>query len=215
MSSITPDEEKVSESISKELVNTSIDLGIDYTEISIDDLFNNSAFKEIPIIKTIIGFGKIGLYVKEKFFIKKLFTFLREFHSNTITPEAKNDFNAKFNNDTKYRQKVTEFLMVYIDRIEHVDKAKILSHLFSAHLEGKFDWETFTYLSFCLDRINPKSFKFLKELSDNNFTYDNSDTNNDEALLFSAGIGIRSSALFIVTPLGKDLYNYGISKLNL
>ena len=77
-------EEKKSNQISEELVETSMDLTIDYAELTLDTIFDGAILEEIPIIKTIVSTYKIGTSIRERHFAKKLAIFLKEFHANEI-----------------------------------------------------------------------------------------------------------------------------------
>ncbi|GGH16816.1 hypothetical protein [Mucilaginibacter phyllosphaerae] len=208
--------------VSNEILNTSLDVGIDYAELGFDDLLNDGVLKEIPVIKTLISIAKIGINVKEKFFIKKLLTFLKELHSGGALSDKSNDFKNKFGSDSKYREKVTEQIMIFLDAHLTIEKSKILAKLFTAHVEGKFDWNHFVNLSTCLNSLYPQSFDFLKQLSNTNFKIPLSPERdslglsrdlNNEALLNSSGLAYDASpwdSAFEVGKLGQDLYNYGI-----
>jgi hypothetical protein len=71
----------LTDSVSNEIVSTTIDLGIEYSELTLDDFLADGILKEIPIIKTIYSVGKLGLGIKERFFVKKILVFLKELHS--------------------------------------------------------------------------------------------------------------------------------------
>jgi hypothetical protein len=210
----------LTETISNEIVNTSVDLSVDYSELFLDDFLADGILKEIPIIKSLYAVGKIGYSIKERFFVKKLFVFLQEYHNQNITHQKLNKFKAEFNSDEKYRNKVTEQIMVFTDSFLTVDKAKILAKLFKSYIDGNFDWDYFLHLSTCLNSIHPKTFPFLQQLSSHNFKILEEPSQRgiprdgeNEALLYSTGIAYESSSWssgFNVSQLGKDLYNFGI-----
>ena len=215
--------ESLTDKLSKEIVNTSIDTSIDYAELTIDEILTSDTLKEIPIVKTLVSIAKIGINIKERFFVKKLLTFLRELHLQNIDTQKLEDFKGKFENEPKFRTKVTEQIMIYNDAFLNIEKSKILAKLFKSHIEGNFDWEYFNYLSVCLNNAHPKAFKFLEKLSTNNFIIPEEPEEREqlalerdgdsEALLYSCGIAYESSSWssgFNVSELGKDLYLYGI-----
>lgn len=82
-------QKNLTESISDEIIETTIDLSIDYAEITMDEIIDGT-LREIPLIKTIYSLGKLGYSIREKFFVKKILTFLQEFHSQKI-----DEFNSK------------------------------------------------------------------------------------------------------------------------
>lgn len=208
-------------SVSNEIITPSIDLAIEYAELGLDEFLTDGILKEIPIIKSLYSVGKLGFSVKERFFVKKLFTFLKEFHTRKIDEDKINDFKEKFDANSKYRNKVTEHLIVYLDALLGIDKAKIFANLFRAHIQGYFEWEHFLHLSSCLNAINPKAFPFLIELSKYNFEIAEEPSKRtierngeNEALLYSCGIAYETSSwssAFNISELGIDLAKYGLT----
>lgn len=211
----------LTDAVSNEILDTTVDLTIEYAEMGIDDFLADGILKEIPIVKTIYSAGKLGFSIKERFFVKKLLVFLKELRMNKLSEEKLNDFKNQFDNDARHRTKVTEHLIVHIDSFLNVDKAKVFANLFRAFIDGKFTWDYFTQLSACLNDINPKAYEFLEQLSKYNFEIpeDRDERKlvrdgNSEALLYACGIAHQYSSWssgFKVSPLGKDLYNYGLN----
>ena len=207
------------EPASNEIISTSIDLSVDYAELSLDSFLETGILKEIPFVKSIYSIYKLGVGIKEFHFTKKFMTFLREFHSQTIADEKLNEFKQKFRDDRKYREKITETLIIYNDAFLQVEKSRILAKLFSAYIEGKFDWDHFNHLSVCLNVANPKIFSFLDELSKNDFQVPENKPEgmvlklDMQAMVIASGLGYTSSVWssgFKLSDLGKDLYNFGL-----
>jgi hypothetical protein len=215
-------ETSITKAISNELVSTTLDMSIDYAELGFDELLDDRILKEIPIVKSLVAVAKIGINIKEKFFIKKVLTFMKEFHSGTISQKMLDDFRNKFNTDYKHREKVTEQIMVFLDAYLTNEKSKILAKLFKAHIEGFYDWEYFQSLSTCLNSLHPQSFNYLNKLSQSDFQIPMSPEKvglsrdfDNEALLDASGISYKASpwaSSYKVTRLGQDLFNYGIKQ---
>jgi len=216
-----PSESNVANSISNELVETTVDLQIDYLELGLDSVFDDNILKDIPFVKTIYSLAKIGYNLKERFFVKKMLLFLKEFHNRTIDPMKLQEFKEEFQNDRKYRNKVTEMIMVYNDSFLDAEKSKIFAKLFSAYIYGHYDWNHFRHLSTCLNDLKYEGFKFLAKLSNANFEVSEVRDDNapkrdfdSEAILSSGGIaytaGVWSSG-FYITQSGKDLYKFGMA----
>jgi hypothetical protein len=213
-------ENSITKSISTEIVQTSVDLGADYAEMTLDEIFSGKILEEIPIVKTLYSIGKIGLSIKERFFVKKLLVFLKEMHSKKIPDEKLNNFKYHFDTDIKYRNKVTEHIIVYTEAFTQVDKAKVFSKLFRAYIEGQFQWEYFLSLSSCLNSINPAAFPFLEKLSMQEYfiapegnKVERQEDTMYEALLYSSGIAFVAGGFATgvgVSKLGKDLFEFGI-----
>jgi len=210
----------LSKQFTKELLNPSIDLAVDYSEIYIDDLMDNGALKEIPIVKSVVGVIKAGISINQFWFAKKLLTFIREFNTGGLDPEKKLKFQTKINSDDKYRKKVSEQVMVFLDKYLEINKAKISAKLFQAYAEDKITYEQFVSISICLDKLHPDSFKFLVDIEKLNFEIDHEfkgDRNWDaESLILSSGLATETSDWwhgFKLKEEGKLLYQLAIKPI--
>ena len=63
------------ESTANTIVNYNIDTAMDFSEIGIDSLLDDSVFKEIPIVKSIYGIARTGFAIREKHMLKKTLIF--------------------------------------------------------------------------------------------------------------------------------------------
>ncbi len=206
----------VGDFLKKEIIYPSIDLTIDYSEIALDSILDNQAFlKEIPILKHIVSIVKIGLGIRERYFIKKLLIFLEEFHKGRIDPEKHEKFKSKFSNNKPYQKNVIDHLMIWIDRFDSEMKSKILSYLFKAHIENKLNWTRFFELSVCIDKLHPSGFEafyllyteqdYPNQLEGRSFL-------NGSGLLIEPNFGSYSDieAGPVFTDLGKELYEFAL-----
>lgn len=69
------------------LINPNIDTTINYIEFGFDSFVSEDFLKEIPLVQTIVGIAKGALKIREIHFAKKILTFLKEFHSEKLSPE--------------------------------------------------------------------------------------------------------------------------------
>ncbi|SDM41304.1 hypothetical protein [Halarsenatibacter silvermanii] len=158
---------KVNELLSDSLCEPSIDLAVEYAELSFDELVNEVA-EEIPFVRTLVTVGKTGLAIKEAHFVKKTLSFLKKFHTGDYDEEKMKRFREKMNCDAEYRNKVTNKIIVFIDKLSSEKKAKILSRLFIAHINEEYDWKTFIDLTKCLDSMFLLDFDVLTYLYNSN-----------------------------------------------
>ena len=195
--------------------------------MGIDELFDNDILKEIPIVKSVVSAFKIGHYVRERHFIKKLFTFLREYHLNKIPLKELNQFKDKFETDKIYNNKVVEHILVYIDRFIHIEKSKILANLFANHVGGVFDWDYFIQLSDCVENMQYRGLRHLIKIASGGMTtshvHDEKEAENirvnyqdlhiNESILNLSGAGYEVSEYghgFCLTDLGENILKYGL-----
>ena len=211
----------LSQQFTDELLNPSADLAIDYSEIYIDDLIQNETLKEIPIIKTVVGVIKTGISINKFFFAKKLLSFIREFNSGQIDAEKKEKFQNKIKDDSQFRKKTTEQIMICLDRFNDVKKALILANLFKAYIEEKISYENFIFISISMERLHPHSYSFFATLEKVNYKigheFKGERDYDSESLLFSSGLAKEGPADwwsgFMLKEEGVLLYEFGIKPL--
>lgn len=150
--------------IKENIINHGVSIGIDSIELTIDSFLDEEVVKEIPIVKNLYSVLKIGHSIRNIHFAKKLVAFLKEYHGNKIDERKFRKVKVKLENNLKYRRKVIEHILVYVDRIESEYKAKILARLFTAHINGEFDWETFLDLSSCVEDMMISDIRMMKIL---------------------------------------------------
>ena len=150
-----------SESIKKEFISPSSDIVKNLAEITVDNFMDDGLLKQIPILSTVISGFKITGGIRNFFFLKKLAIFFQEYRLNQIDPEKVSKFNNEFENDKTYRNKVVEFIIIQIDRLENLSKTEILAKLLLGYTEGNYDWNDFKDLVASLNIIHPKGIRVL------------------------------------------------------
>lgn len=207
---------KISESFKEELLSTTLDLTIDYSEIFIDDLLDEGILKEVPFIKTLVSGAKIFSSLRDKFTLKKYLVFLESFHKGDISEEKYLKFKRRINTDKEYHDKIIENTMLVIERIDHINKSIIIANLFVKYVNKEIDWEYFQTLSNCVEKMNIKCISILENYSKKKWSNLESDREKidfgNQSLLTSCGIGLRHGVHFHVNDFGKDIYELGIKK---
>ncbi|KOY87380.1 hypothetical protein AD998_15615 [bacterium 336/3] len=127
------------------------DVTKDITESGIDLLIKNEILKEIPIIKSIVGVFKLGISIKDMFFLKKLLRFLNEINDTTLEERA-NIIN-KIEQNPQYTHNLGENLILLIDKLDDLDKANIIGKLFKSVLEQRIDIITFQRICHAVNGI--------------------------------------------------------------
>jgi len=192
--------------VSNEISAKTLDLGIDYSELALDEFLKDGVLKEIPFVKSVISFYNIGNSIIDRHKTKKILTFFREFHSSEIEPEKLGKFKQKFATDTDYQNQVVETITLLNERFLQIEKSKLLAKLIISHVEEKISWNELTDLTVILDNIHPKGFLFLDKMAkEHNYSYHRRDQEG-EALMFACGIGHRHGTLFMINELGKKFY---------
>jgi hypothetical protein len=149
----------IEDSFKKSIITESGNLLKDYGEITVDNLINNETFKEIPVIGTLLSFYKIGIGIREKFIIEKVYKFL--FQLKDIPEKDKTNFLDKCERDKNFNSNITEKLLIILDRIDDSEKATIIGNLFKKLIEEKISLNDFLYLSNAIDKIHIIDLKFF------------------------------------------------------
>lgn len=190
-----------------------VDTGIDYIEMGVDYFVDNEVVKEIPVVKTFVSLLKFGMSIKERHFIKKLLTFLHEFHSKKLSSGERETFLANYNSNEEYRNKVVTFVVTSIDRFFDAEQAKIKGNLFVAHIKGLLEWEDYVILCGCLDRFQAIAKDSLDEMEKQKEPYHAMYGNVFDpgmSILLSCGMAINQAHHFFVNILGILIHQYGI-----
>ena len=194
------------------LIEPTFDLMLDYSELALDTFLDNETIKEIPVVKSIVGLYKGVLAIREIFLVKKLLVFLQDYHSGELSQSRKDEFLQKFNTEKSYKEAVIQQIIIMNDRYVHVEKSKILSKLFQAHVNDRITWEDFCYLSEYLDNLHTRAFKVLSEsaISDIPFHFSTYGGKDGGGILIGAGIAIVNGNNYDINIWGQCLYYYGI-----
>lgn len=189
---------ELTKELSKELINVGFDLSIDYAEVAIDALLQEGLLNEIPLVKTIVAFSKMGIAIKDLHFSRKVLTFLREFHNGSIDGERLESFRRRIEEDFTYRGKVTNHILILLDRIISEYKAKIIAKLFRSYVNSQYDWDTFVDLSISIDSMLIRDFKVIHRLySEQNIKIEMLAGKNDDKYIYLASIESLKTIGFI------------------
>ena len=140
------------------------ELTSDYAESTLDFFTENEALKDIPIFGTFFKIFKTVNNIKEQFFLKKLYKFL--FHLKEIPLKNRIEF---INNLEEDKQKVGEKILILIDKLDDLDKPKMISNLFKATIEEKISYQEFLIIS---NAVSNSYINDLKELKREFVPYD-------------------------------------------
>lgn len=200
------------------------DLSRDVAEIDLDKLLDDGLLKELPVIKTIHAMWRFGRSINEAFFLKKLAVFLFELHETSV--EQRRNIIYKIENEEEYANKVSEALVVIIDRLDDTIKLSIIGRLFKAVIEQNVDYQDFRRLAhtvnmcFGLDLIrlgkswngnDTKKYNTDQFLIFNITTTDFVAIMNDEMADETTNPKEENSRTSL-TELGEKLLKYGLDK---
>ena len=135
------------------LIINSSNLISDYLELGIDSILENELLKEIPVVKTIIGLGRISKSVRNRNLMKNLVIFLNELNNGNVDEGKLNKYRELLMNDNEKAEKELGRIIIILDQTIDNIKSAILAKLYKAYINQIIDWNMFIEFSEITNRI--------------------------------------------------------------
>jgi len=125
------------------------DVAKDGAEIVIDSLLDAGVLRDIPIVNTVLGLAKAGVSVKDRLFAEKVLRFL-----NPLSKYSSEERRQYLNDlDQDELKKASQYMVLYIDRLDSLDKPAMLGKVFEAYMLGRIGFKAMLYFSHFIDSI--------------------------------------------------------------
>jgi hypothetical protein len=111
------------------------DLLADYVEVGIDRLLAEGVLRELPGVGTFIGLIRTYRTARDYMFFKKIKRFVESL--DTFSEEQREVFAHKMEENPKYRERVTDSLLLLLEQLDDIEKAVLLARAFSAFVRGE------------------------------------------------------------------------------
>ena len=141
-----------------QIAKGSSELGADYLDSMVNELFQDKVLGEVPALKTIIAGVKVWNGISTYMFVKKLITFLFEIRS--ISTEERELFLARL--DGNKRQEIIDQLAIVLDKHDHLMKSEIQGRLFTGMIKGYLNQNDYLSLTHSVDQIDVTLLETLK-----------------------------------------------------
>lgn len=138
------------------------DLIVEAAEFVLDSTTTSETIKDIPIVGTVAKLYNIAVSVQSYVFAKKVRSFFTELSS--VSLEERNAFIKRINSDKKIREKTADTLVVFLDRLNDLEKAPLLARALSGHIREEYDLTTFRRLASAIDRCFVSDLWWLEKL---------------------------------------------------
>ena len=156
------------DSIISGLLETAVDISIDYGEVALDYFLDDKIIKDIPIIGTLANLGKCIISIKNLQFAKNYYTFIQLIRNNKKTVEELEKHIKCLNNNPKQMKKEIDTLLIYLEEYKNSDKIQYMSNIYRAFLSPgilAIDWnQTLIYFEI-LGRLLPDDIETLKRIA--------------------------------------------------
>ncbi len=138
-------------------------IGANLSEIGIDQLMQDGLLKDIPVVNILTGLLKTSRSIRDHIFLKKLLSFLVSIKD--IEPEEREKAIERLESDSAYSQKVGEGLMLLLERLDDLNKPKMVAKAFKAYCRGNINSFQLQRLYYAIDRVLACDLPFLKYYS--------------------------------------------------
>lgn len=134
----------------------------EFMEVGIDSMLQDGILKDIPIIGTLGSVFKVGISIRDRYFIRKIIEFLCSLEDTSL--DERREFLVKHSNE----QRLGEKLIFILDRLDDIEKPKLIANLFKKYMYNEIDYVTFQRLSLIIEKCFIEDLKFLKNNSNEN-----------------------------------------------
>ena len=143
------------QSLSNDLATTiaktgGVELPAEILEFTIDQVIDESIFKEIPIVGWLAKGVSITRSISDRIFHHKILRFLIALEK--VSESKREKFRANVENDPNFRRKVGEHLLLVLNKIDAFEKTTLLAKCFDHFLTEDIDYQYFVDLSSVIER---------------------------------------------------------------
>jgi hypothetical protein len=147
---MTPETDNVGAAILKGVCNPEAeDLAIELGEFELDSFLDEGLLNEIPMIKSVIACRKTWTAIQDRLFLRKVAGFL------LACPQFGADEKAKFLDeclrDPKKAKRLSDCLVLILNRLDDFDKPSMLAKAFAALVRYEIDLVIFRRLASAID----------------------------------------------------------------
>jgi hypothetical protein len=178
------------------LFDTSIaDIGIEFSELGIDSILSDGILKDIPIVSTIIGFGKFAQNIHDRNLMKQTLAFINEFNRGSINPQKKERYIMEIRENPKKLEEELGRVLVLLNKNVDIIKSKFEARFYSAYVDEKIDWDRFCELSDITDRLFFSDISNLKKAYESHGVRDVADISYKHDRLISVGLLVNQARI--------------------
>lgn len=174
--------------VAESLLDITSDLGEAFLDHELESLVKNygGVLEEIPVLKTLIAFSRIGKSARDLHMCRKLKMFVKALQNRSADPEAKEKMKQKLCAGDSSSKDMAEYLEIIIDRFIDVKKPEMLVALLVAYIDDEIDQVEFKLYSQILERLLPGDYRYLY----NNQKATTFGAPKDSSLLRLVGLGL-------------------------
>lgn len=128
------------------------DVVFDAAEVALDENLADGVLKELPIVGSVVKLVHAGQSISEALFVRKLLRFLTGIQS--VPTEERRKLLEEYPDSSEKQTVLGENLLLALERLDDVEKPRILARFFTAYIRSEIDYITFARLARSLERFN-------------------------------------------------------------
>lgn len=124
----------------------------DAAEVALDGQLAEGVLRELPLVGIPVKAAKAWMFVQQELAVRKLLGFFGELENVSVAEREK--FFEEYPPGSEKIEALGDNLLLALERLDDIQKPKILGKFFSAYMKGAVQWVMFTRLTKALDRLN-------------------------------------------------------------
>lgn len=133
----------------------------DIAESLFDQLLEEGFIRDLPIVGSLANLARTGSTIREHLFLKKILRFL--YQLKDLSFEKRYQFDKQLEANPELQQRVGENLILWLHRLDDMQKPNLLGRIFKAYINDQIDYKTYEKLAIAVDRIKMQSLAGLVE----------------------------------------------------
>lgn len=152
----------LTESVRRELIDQSIDTGIDYAELALDAFLDGGLLRDIPLVGTVYSAAKLASGVATAHMAHILLVFLAECRKGIATEADRAKFRERLDSDAG--KKLVEQSIIYLGRYDGVWNGKMLARLLRLLAVNGASWREYYSLASIIDALTVSDLLCLRNI---------------------------------------------------
>lgn len=128
------------------------DVVFDSAEVALDSVLGEGVLQDLPIVGLFAKIVRAGQSISEELFLRKLLRFLYELRD--IPLDEREKLLERHPDGSIEQGELGENLLLVLERLDDVQKPRLLARFFAAYVREQIDLATFSRLAQALERFN-------------------------------------------------------------
>lgn len=144
--------------------STLSDACVDIAELGIDSLLDDGVFKSIPIVSTLVGFGKTAQNIHDRNLLRQTIKFINTFNEKSISSKKVEKYKNRLDSNSKYAEEELGRVIILLNSNVDLKKSELLAKFYRSYVNEDIDWSIFCELSDITSRLFISDLHLLFEV---------------------------------------------------